>query len=46
MILESAVLDVKPGQTEHFELVRWRRPEDHTEGFRKPGPYQRYVAVP
>ena len=78
MILESAVLDVKPGQTERFEaafreaqtiisaspgylshelhrclenpnryllLVRWRRLEDHTEGFRKSAPYQRWKAL-
>ena len=78
MILESAVLDVKRGQTEQFEaafreastiisaapgyvshelqrcvekpnryllLVRWRRLEDHTEGFRKSGPYQRWKAL-
>jgi len=75
MILESAVLDVKPGQTPQFEaafrqaeriiaaspgyrshelrrclekpnryllLVRWRTLEDHTEGFRKSGPYQEW----
>lgn len=75
MILECAVLDVKPGQAEHFEaafreaqeiisrspgyvshelqrciekpdrfllLVRWRSLEDHTEGFRKSEPYQRW----
>ena|SRR5688572_18602343 len=78
MILESAVLDVKPGQEEQFEaafreakriisaspgylshelqrgvqkpnryllLVRWRRLEDHTEGFRKSEPYQRWKAL-
>jgi heme-degrading monooxygenase HmoA len=78
MILESAVLDVKPGKTEQFEaafrealriisaspgylshelqrclekpdryllLVRWRRLEDHTEGFRKSEPYQRWKAL-
>jgi heme-degrading monooxygenase HmoA len=78
MILESAVLDVKPGQAEQFEaafreaqriisaspgyvshelqrclekpnryllLVRWRRLEDHTEGFRKSEPYQRWKAL-
>lgn len=75
MVLESAVLDVKPGQTRDFEaafavaqaiisaspgyvshelqrciekpsryllLVRWRRLEDHTEGFRKSAPYQEW----
>jgi heme-degrading monooxygenase HmoA len=75
MILESAVLDVKPGQAREFEaafakaqaiissspgylshelqrclekpnryvlLVRWRRLEDHTEGFRKSAPYQEW----
>ena len=75
MILECAVLDVKPGQEAEFEaafgkaqaiisaspgylshelqrclekpnryllLVRWRRLEDHTEGFRKSPPYQEW----
>jgi adenylate cyclase len=75
MILECAVLDVKPGETAEFEaafakaqaiisaspgylshelqrclekpnryllLVRWRRLEDHTEGFRKSAPYQEW----
>ena len=75
MILESAVLDVKLGQTQEFEaafaeaqriieaspgyvshelqrciekpnryllLVRWRTLQDHTEGFRKSGPYQEW----
>src|SRR4026207_2253365 len=75
MILESAILDVKPGQARQFEaafrqaeriiaaspgypspglrrclekpnryllLVRWRTLEDHTEGFRKSGPYQEW----
>ncbi len=75
MILECAVLDVKPGQAAEFEaafaraqaiisaspgylshelqrclekpnryllLVRWRRLEDHTEGFRKSAPYQEW----
>jgi heme-degrading monooxygenase HmoA len=75
MILESAVLDVKPSQTREFEaafgeaqriisssagymshelqrciekpnryllLVRWRTLQDHTEGFRKSGPYQEW----
>ena len=78
MILESAVLDVKSGQEEQFEmafreaqriisaspgylahelqrclekpnryllLVRWRRLEDHTVGFRKSEPYQRWKAL-
>ena len=78
MILESAVLDVKPGQEEQFEaafleaqqilsaapghlshelrrciekpnryllLVRWRRLEDHTAGFRKSEGYQRWKAL-
>jgi hypothetical protein len=40
MILEVAVLDVKP-----LLLVRWRRLEDHTEGFRKSQPYQRWKAL-
>ena len=75
MILESALLDVKPGECAAFEaafakaqriisaspgylshelqrclekpnryllLVRWRRLEDHTEGFRKSAPYQEW----
>ncbi|HTL25811.1 MAG TPA: antibiotic biosynthesis monooxygenase [Burkholderiales bacterium] len=75
MILESAVLDVKPGKAQEFEaaftraqsiiaaspgylshelqrciekpnryllLVRWRTLEDHTDGFRKSGPYQEW----
>ena len=75
MILECALLDVKPGQTADFEaafakaqaiisaspgyishelqrclenpnryllLVRWRRLEDHTEGFRKSAAYQEW----
>lgn len=75
MILESAVLDVKPDQTREFEaafakaeriissargyvshelrrsiekpsryllLVRWRRLEDHTVGFRESAPYQEW----
>ena len=75
MILECAVLDVKPGRAAEFEaafakaqaiigaapgyvshelqrcmekpgryllLVRWRRLEDHTEGFRKSAPYQEW----
>ncbi|MGA8007287.1 MAG: antibiotic biosynthesis monooxygenase [Burkholderiales bacterium] len=75
MILESAILDVKPGQTREFEaafakaqtiigaspgyiahelqrciekpnryllLVRWQTLEDHTDGFRKSGPYQEW----
>jgi heme-degrading monooxygenase HmoA len=74
-ILECALLDVKPGQSDAFEaafakaqaiisaspgylshelqrcvenpnryllLVRWRRLEDHTEGFRKSAPYQEW----
>lgn len=78
MILESAVLDVRAGQTAQFEaafreakkiisaspgylshelhrcverpnryllLVRWQRLEDHTEGFRKSAPYQRWKAL-
>ena len=78
MILESAVLNVKPGQTQQFEaafreaktiisaspgylshelhrclenpnryllLVRWQRFEDHTEGFRRSEPYQRWKAL-
>lgn len=75
MILESAILDVKAGQTREFEiafaraqriiaasrgyishelrrcierpnryllLVQWQTLEDHTEGFRKSGPYQEW----
>ena len=75
MLLELAVLDVKPRETAAFEaafakaqriisaspgylshelqrclekpnryllLVRWRRLEDHTEGFRKSAPYQEW----
>ena len=75
MILELAVLDVKPSETAAFEaafakaqtiisaspgylshelqrclekpnryllLVRWRRLEDHTEGFRESAPYQEW----
>jgi heme-degrading monooxygenase HmoA len=75
MILECAILDVKPGRTREFEaafakarriisaspgyvshelqrciekpnryllLVRWRTLEDHTEGFRKSGPYGKW----
>ena len=75
MILECALLDVRPGQTADFEaafakaqaiisaspgyishelqrcledpnryllLVRWRRLEDHTEGFRKSAAYQEW----
>lgn len=78
MILESAVLDVRPGEAAQFEaafheakkiisaspgylshelhrcverpnryllLVRWRRLEDHTEGFRQSEPYQRWKAL-
>ncbi len=78
MILESAVLDVKPGETRQFEaafreaqkvisaspgylshelhrcvenanryllLVRWRSLEDHTVGFRKSEPYQKWKAL-
>jgi heme-degrading monooxygenase HmoA len=78
MILEVAVLDVKPGETPQFEsafreaqriisaspgylshelqrclekpnryvlLVRWRRLEDHTEGFRRSEPYQRWKSL-
>lgn len=75
MILEVAILDVRPGAETAFEaafaearpliaatpgflglelqrcleapsryvlLVRWRRLEDHTEGFRGSGAYQRW----
>jgi heme-degrading monooxygenase HmoA len=75
VILESAVLHVRPNQTREFEaafaqaqrivaaspgyiahelhrciekpsrymlLVRWRALEDHTDGFRKSGPYQEW----
>jgi heme-degrading monooxygenase HmoA len=78
MILEQAVLDVKPGETRAFEaafaeaqrilgaspgyvahelrrcvekpnryllLVRWRRLEDHTVGFRQSAPYQKWKAL-
>ena len=78
MILEVAILDVKPGQTVQFEsafgeaqrilcsmpgylshellhclesesryllLVRWRRLEDHTEGFRGSPAYPRWRAL-
>jgi heme-degrading monooxygenase HmoA len=78
MILECAVLDVRPQQTREFEaafgeaqriisaspgyvshelqrclekpnryllLVRWRRLEDHTEGFRQSEPYQRWKTL-
>ena len=78
MILEQAILDVKPGQARQFEaafaeaqriisaspgylshelqrcvenrnryllLVRWRTLEDHTVGFRKSEPYQRWKAL-
>jgi len=78
MILEVALLDVRPGQEAAFEvafagaasiiagmpgylghelqrcleranryalLVRWRRVEDHTEGFRKSPEYQRWKAL-
>ena len=78
MILELALLDVKPGQEGAFEaafaeaapiiagmpgcvshelqrclerpnryvlLVRWRRLEDHTEGFRQSPDYQRWKAL-
>ena len=78
MILESAVLNVRPGQGPEFEgsfreaetiissmpgylshellrcvetesryllLVRWRRLEDHTVGFRTSPDYQRWKAL-
>jgi heme-degrading monooxygenase HmoA len=78
MILEVAVLDVRPGSEPAFEaafdearpliaatpgylglelqrcveapsryvlLVRWRRLEDHTEGFRGSPQYQRWKAL-
>ena len=78
MILEVAVLDIKPRQSPAFEsafqeaapiiaaspgyrgheirrcmeksdryilLVRWRRLEDHTEGFRKSAEYARWKAL-
>jgi len=77
MILEVAVLDVRPGQEQEFEtafgsaqeilasmsgyvchelqrcvengsryvlLVRWRRLEDHTEGFRRSEAYLEWKA--
>ena len=78
MILETAQLNVKPGQAKAFETamaeakaiiaampgfidlavrpcldvenqylleVRWRRLEDHTEGFRGSADYQRWKAL-
>ena len=75
MILEAAILNVRPGESVQFEqaftqarsiisgmpghishelhrcieiknkyllLVRWRRLEDHTEGFRKSAEYQEW----
>jgi heme-degrading monooxygenase HmoA len=78
MILEVAILDIKPGQSPAFEaafheaapiiasmpgykgheirrcmeqadryilLVKWRRLEDHTEGFRKSAEYGRWKAL-
>ena len=78
MILESVVLNVRPGQTSEFEdsfreaetilagmpgylghallkcietdsryllLVRWRKLEDHTEGFRGAPEYARWRAL-
>jgi heme-degrading monooxygenase HmoA len=78
MIMEVAILDIKPGQSPAFEaafheaapiiagmpgykgheirrcmeradryilLVRWRRLEDHTEGFRKSPHYARWKAL-
>lgn len=78
MILELAMLNVRPGQTVEFErafaqaapiiagmpghlghelqrclegsnryvlLVRWRRLEDHAEGFRKSSQYQQWRAL-
>ncbi len=78
MILEVAILDVKPGRSAAFEaafaeastiiagmpgclghelqacierpdryllLVRWRRLEDHTEGFHSSPDYQRWKAL-
>ena len=78
MVLELAILDVRPGETDAFEhafaeakeiistmrgfehlqlrrciedpkryvlLVEWERLEDHTEGFRQSGEYQRWRAL-
>jgi len=78
MILEVAILDIKPGQSPSFEaafheaapiiagmpgyrgheirrcmeksdryilLVRWRRLEDHTEGFRGSREYEQWKAL-
>jgi heme-degrading monooxygenase HmoA len=78
VILEMAVLQVKPGRTDDFQrafreaepiitaadgyldhqllrgledtnqfllLVRWRRLEDHTQGFRGSAGYQRWKAL-
>ena len=54
MILEVAILDVKADLMSHelqrcvekpnryLLLVRWRKLEDHTEGFRKSAPYQEW----
>lgn len=78
MILEAAMLQVKPGMTRQFEasfkeaspliasiegylghelqhcleddhkyllLVKWRKLEDHTVGFRESGQYQEWKAL-
>lgn len=78
MILEAAMLQVKPGMTSQFEasfkeaspliasiegylghelqhcleddhkyllLVKWRKLEDHTVGFRESGQYQQWKAL-